>query len=59
MPEKVQVTSSSIEEYISQLNDLEKVAFKIAQEHLGTSFNIEKSVGYVAWLKKRPMSGVV
>ena len=59
MPEKVQVTSSSIEEYISQLNDLEKIAFKIAQEHLGTSFNIEKSVGYVTWLKKRPMSGVV
>ena len=59
MPEKVQVTSSSIEEYISQLNDLEKIAFKIAQEHLGTSFNIEKSVGYVTWLKKRPIPGVV
>ena len=59
MPEKVQVTSSSIEEYISQLNDLEKIAFKIAQEHLGTSFNIENSVGYVTWLKKRPIPGVV
>jgi len=59
MPEKVQVTSSSIEEYISQLNDLEKIAFKIAQEHLGTSFNIEKSVGYVTWLKKRPIPCVV
>ena len=42
---------SSIDDYINQLNEKEKIVLKIAQEHLGTSFNIEKSIGYKKWLK--------
>jgi len=40
-----------IDNYIKQLNEKEKIVLKIAQEHLGTSFNIEKSIGYKKWLK--------
>jgi hypothetical protein len=38
--------------YIASLSELEKIAMEIAKEDLGTSFNIEKSVGFIAWLKK-------
>jgi len=41
-----------IEKYIKQLDEKEKVAYKIAKEHLGSSFNIEKSIGFQKWLKK-------
>ena len=43
-----------IDDYIQQLNEKEKIVFKIAKEHLGTSFNIEKSIGYKKWLKNLP-----
>ena len=43
-----------IDEYIKQLGEKEKIVLKIAQEHLGTSFNIEKSIGYKKWLKSLP-----
>ena len=39
-----------IDKYISQLNDIEKKVFTIAQEHLETSFSIEKSIGFKQWL---------
>ena len=42
-----------IEEYISQLNDKEKVAYQIAIEYLGSSFNLEKSIGFQKWIKKK------
>ena len=41
-----------INRYLASLNDIEKVAFKIAKEDLGSSFNIEKSIGFLNWLKK-------
>ena len=41
------------EEYIKQLNEKEKMALKIAQEHLGSSFNIERSIGFLQWKKER------
>ena len=44
-----------IDEYIKQLGEKEKIVLKIAQEHLGTSFNIEKSIGYKKWLKNLPL----
>jgi hypothetical protein len=40
-----------IDKYISQLNDIEKKVLTIAQEHLETSFSIEKSIGFKQWLK--------
>lgn len=39
--------------YISQLSDKEKIVLEIAKEHLETSFCIEKSIGYLNWLKNK------
>jgi hypothetical protein len=40
-----------VNEYIETLNTMEKKALGIAIDHLETSFNIVKSIGYVKWLK--------
>ena len=42
-----------IEQYISQLNNQEKIVLKIATEHLKSSFDIEKSIGFKNWQKKK------
>ena len=44
-----------IDDYIQQLNEKEKIVFEIAKEHLGTSFNVEKSIGYKKWLRNLPL----
>ena len=44
---------SSVIEYITQLSDIEKKAYKIAQIHLGSSSNVVKSNGYNTWLKSK------
>ena len=41
-----------IAKYLETLNDTEKIALQIAKEDLGTSFNIEKSIGFLNWIKK-------
>jgi hypothetical protein len=50
----METTSSNaeVDHYMKQLNEIEKKAYLIAQEHLGTSFNILKSNGYIEWSKK-------
>jgi len=40
-----------IEEYISQLSELEKKAYQIAIEDLQTSFDVVKCIGYKDWIK--------
>ena len=37
--------------YINQLNPMELIVLKIAKEHLQTSFDLKKSIGYKNWLK--------
>jgi len=46
-------SNTKIHQYLNQLNDLEKKAHFIAKHHLGTSYNITKSNGYIEWLKKQ------
>jgi hypothetical protein len=41
-----------IQKYIDQLSVKEKQTLKIAQEHLGSSFNLVKSIGFQNWIKK-------
>ena len=43
------------EQYIKQLSPKEKQTLKIAQEHLGSSFNLEKSIGFQKWIKKNSL----
>ena len=35
--------------YLIQMSDSQKKAYLIAQDHLGTSFNILKSNGFIEW----------
>jgi hypothetical protein len=41
-----------INKYLNSLNEIEKIALNIAKEDLGTSFDIEKSIGFLNWIKK-------
>ena len=41
------------DKYISQLSLFELSAYRIAKSHLGTSFNLKKSNGYLKWIGKK------
>ena len=45
-------SQETIDKYLQSLNDIEKIAIEIAKEDLGSSFNIEKSIGFLNWIKK-------
>ena len=45
-------TNKQIEKYIESLSPIEKQTIEIAKDHLKTSFNMEKSIGFLAWKKK-------
>lgn len=40
-----------VEQYIAQLTPSEKIVFAIAQKQLESSFCIEKSIGFLQYLK--------
>ena len=42
-----------VDKYIAQLDDVQRKAMEIAKSHLGTSFNIRRSNGFIEWLKKQ------
>ena len=44
-----------INEYIQSFNEIEILAYTIAKEHLGSSFNIVKSIGFQNWIEKKKM----
>jgi hypothetical protein len=46
-------TQESVFEYLKQMNDINKKTYLLAMDHLGTSFNIVKSNGYIDWKKKQ------
>tara|TARA_B110000483_G_scaffold230725_1_gene296243 strand:- start:2377 stop:2553 length:177 start_codon:yes stop_codon:yes gene_type:complete len=41
-----------IEEYKESLSEQEHIVLQIAIEHLESSFDIEKSIGFLEWLSK-------
>jgi len=47
------LSNMNIQQYLEQLDELQKKAHYIAKQHLGTSYNISKSNGYIAWMKKQ------
>lgn len=40
------------EEYLKTLTEKEKKGYEIAKSHLGMSFDLEKSIGYLEWKNK-------
>jgi len=51
--EQEQEHNKHIEEYINQLTPFEQSAHRIAKSHLGSSFNLIKSNGYIKWISKK------
>ena len=51
----IQITSKStsidqlLEMYMQTLSEKEQRAYMIAKSHLGSSFDLSKSVGFVSW----------
>jgi len=41
-----------VEEYIQSMTEKEYKAYMIAKTHLGSSFDLKKSTGFVQWDKK-------
>ena len=41
------------DKYIGSLTEKEKMTLKIAREHLGSSFSLERSIGYVDYFCNR------
>ena len=46
----------NIDEYKKGLTQQERMVMKIAEEHLETSFDITKSIGYLEWKKARSIT---
>lgn len=46
-------TEDEIIEYLKTLNEKELKAYKIAFDHLGSSFQLEKSNGFKTWKKSK------
>jgi hypothetical protein len=42
---------SIIDQYLKSLSDKEMKAYLIAKSHLGMSFTLEKSTGFLDWYK--------
>ena len=42
-----------MKEYVATFLEKDQLAYKIAQEHLKSSFCLEKSIGFNKWLKDR------
>jgi len=40
-------------DYISQMSPFELSAYRIAKSHLGTSFNLKKSNGFLKWISAK------
>ena len=40
-------------DYIGSLSDNEKKALEIAKSHLGSSFSLEKSIGFIKFSDKK------
>ena len=48
-----QETQHDIYNYLSQMDEINQKAYIIAFNHLGTSFHITRSIGYIEWKKKQ------
>ncbi len=51
-PEEVSDQSILFAIYLQSLNARERKAYEIAKSHLGMSFDLEKSNGYLEWVKR-------
>jgi hypothetical protein len=48
---KQEEIKKQVDNYLNSLDEKDKIAYKIAMDHLGTSFNILRSNGFTEWQK--------
>jgi hypothetical protein len=49
LPNDTMSLDKLMQAYLDTLTEKEKQGYHIAKEHLGMSFQLEKSVGFLAW----------
>jgi hypothetical protein len=51
------ITNESLltKEFLKSLDEQPMNSYLIARSHLGNSFDLEKSVAYLRWIKTRPL----
>ena len=49
---KSENNEKNVEKYLESLSEKEKQAYEIAKSHLGMSFQLEKSNGYLNYLRE-------
>lgn len=49
-------TDNDVKTYIEQLTEQEQIVFEIAKDHLATSFDIVRSIGFIEWFNKNSIS---
>ena len=42
-----------IEEFLKNLTEKETIAYEIAKDMLGSSFDVEKSIGFLKWAEEK------
>lgn len=47
------ITDHELEAYLQSLSEKEIKAYHIAKDHLGMTYQYEKSIGYLAWKKQQ------
>jgi hypothetical protein len=45
--------STLLDKYITSLSEKDHKGYMIAKSHLGSSFSLEKSIGYIEWVKNQ------
>ena len=51
--EHAKLNETIIAKYIQQMSEFERQGYEIAKQHLESSFNIEKSIGFLKWKQKQ------
>jgi len=52
--DNIQDIEKTIQKYMESLTEKERVALEIAKDHLESSFDMERSVGYIEFKKNNP-----
>ena len=52
MSDKTFTEEELIKKYMENMDDKERTAYEIAKEHLGSSFDLVKSLGFIKFAQK-------
>jgi len=52
-------SDNDVKTYIAQLTEQEQIVFEIAKDHLATSFDIVRSIGFIEWFNKNSNSCIL